>query len=591
MAEKLVFELTAVDRATAPLRSVQQQVTRTTAAVRDQASAYNSTAVATNKWAKGALQQAGFQVGDFFVQVTNGTSALQAFGQQGSQLLGIFGPIGAVLGAGVAIFSAVAIAFQRASGSAESLAEKGDKLFQSYSKLDELKFTGFSEAARQALAEFQPVIDFLEGQEMKRLKSGLEEIKMSFAPDPREMARAKNDLDDQLDIIQSARQLYGDQSEIVKQLREEFSEANLVYQRQVAAAEAFAAISGDTRIELIKSLQAEMQRLTVANMMTEEMRTAFETLLNSVDTTGALADEAGRVSDESETTADETERAAKAAAELSAEFAKAAAAVMSINVAAKSKLSDLQAELRARMRGLTDEQVRIQMAAREAENAAIAAGVDSVAELAQISGEAANIERAIIEAESGLAQFSRTAKAMPGIPDKVVQQFDALRQISKDISSTIERNMESAFMSIVDGTKSTKDAFKSMAASIIQELYRVFVVQRIVQGVSSAVNLLAFGLGSFRANGGPVNARQSYVVGEKGPELFVPSRSGHIIPNDQMGSKGESIVINQTINVSAGVAQTVRAEIRQMMPMLAENAKAAVLDAKRRGGSYGRAFA
>jgi len=56
------------------------------------------------------------------------------------------------------------------------------------------------------------------------------------------------------------------------------------------------------------------------------------------------------------------------------------------------------------------------------------------------------------------------------------------------------------------------------------------------------------------------------------------------------GVGGEVINVTQNINVSTGVQQTVRAEIKQLMPQIAESAKSAVVDAKRRGGSYGRAF-
>jgi len=59
-------------------------------------------------------------------------------------------------------------------------------------------------------------------------------------------------------------------------------------------------------------------------------------------------------------------------------------------------------------------------------------------------------------------------------------------------------------------------------------------------------------------------------------------------------TKGQSsggVVVNQTINVSTGVQQTVRTEIKSLMPQIAESAKSAVMDAKRRGGSYGRSFA
>ena len=56
-------------------------------------------------------------------------------------------------------------------------------------------------------------------------------------------------------------------------------------------------------------------------------------------------------------------------------------------------------------------------------------------------------------------------------------------------------------------------------------------------------------------------------------------------------SGGGGVTVVQNINVSTGVQQTVRTEIESLMPQIAESAKAAVADAKRRGGSYGRAFA
>jgi len=149
-----------------------------------------------------------------------------------------------------------------------------------------------------------------------------------------------------------------------------------------------------------------------------------------------------------------------------------------------------------------------------------------------------------------------------------------------------------AFMSMVDGTKKAKDTFRTMAADIIKELYRVFVVKQITGFITNAITSAfpSFGGTPMKAIGGPVQRGNPYVVGERGPELFVPSRTGSIVPNDKMNGGGQ-VVVNQTINVSTGVQQTVRTEIRSLMPQIAESAKAAVADAKRRGGSYGRAFA
>jgi hypothetical protein len=57
-----------------------------------------------------------------------------------------------------------------------------------------------------------------------------------------------------------------------------------------------------------------------------------------------------------------------------------------------------------------------------------------------------------------------------------------------------------------------------------------------------------------RAKGGPVTSNTPYIVGEKGPELFVPDNSGTIIPNDQTYSSGSHIENHiNTINISSEV--------------------------------------
>ena len=82
-----------------------------------------------------------------------------------------------------------------------------------------------------------------------------------------------------------------------------------------------------------------------------------------------------------------------------------------------------------------------------------------------------------------------------------------------------------------------------------------------------------------------MQAGKPYMVGERGMEMFVPNQSGSIIPNNQLGGGGGTVV-NQVINVTTGVQQTVRAEIMTLMPQIANAAKSAVADANLRGGSY-----
>jgi phage-related protein len=75
--------------------------------------------------------------------------------------------------------------------------------------------------------------------------------------------------------------------------------------------------------------------------------------------------------------------------------------------------------------------------------------------------------------------------------------------------------------------------------------------------VTQAIGGVFDNFGGGRALGGPVNSGTSYVVGERGPELFVPTTSGKIIPNNAMGGGGGSI-INLTVNGAIDAEGTAR---------------------------------
>ena len=81
-------------------------------------------------------------------------------------------------------------------------------------------------------------------------------------------------------------------------------------------------------------------------------------------------------------------------------------------------------------------------------------------------------------------------------------------------------------------------------------------------------------------------------MGEAGPEAIMPLKRGKDgkLGIEVKGNSGDNVTINQNINISTGVSQTVRAEIKSLMPQINESTKKAVLDSKRRGGSYGGSF-
>jgi hypothetical protein len=164
------------------------------------------------------------------------------------------------------------------------------------------------------------------------------------------------------------------------------------------------------------------------------------------------------------------------------------------------------------------------------------------------------------------------------------------------IAGTLESSFESVFMSALDGAQSFEDTVKQMAVQIIRELYRVLVVQTLVNAAMTALGVSPAPVPGVTGNaaGGAVTAGRPTVVGEHGREIFVPSTSGRVLSVPQakaaVSGAGAGIVINQSLNISTGVSQTVKAEIQQMLPRITETTKAAVADAARRGGSYSKAF-
>jgi hypothetical protein len=190
---------------------------------------------------------------------------------------------------------------------------------------------------------------------------------------------------------------------------------------------------------------------------------------------------------------------------------------------------------------------------------------------------------------------------------KYGQESKNTAKLTEDVVTKSLNSLDDSLFGIITRTTSVSDAFKNMANSIIQDIARIMIRQQVSAPLAQALgslgsvamgnfyqgqtgitvddNGMSLMVGSGKALGGSVNAGTSYLVGEKGAEVFTPSMNGTITPNNKLG--GETI-INQTINISAGVAQTVRTEIQSMMPRIMEATKSAVAESKLRGGTYGR---
>jgi len=113
-----------------------------------------------------------------------------------------------------------------------------------------------------------------------------------------------------------------------------------------------------------------------------------------------------------------------------------------------------------------------------------------------------------------------------------INQLEKVEALYQEIGSTIESGIVDAIESAINGTKTLGDVARSVFAQIQRSLIK-FSVDNLLSGLKIPG----------RAEGGPVKKGGSFIVGERGPELFVPGRSGTIVPNNQLGSS-TNVVVN-----------------------------------------------
>ena len=172
--------------------------------------------------------------------------------------------------------------------------------------------------------------------------------------------------------------------------------------------------------------------------------------------------------------------------------------------------------------------------------------------------------------------------------------------------------MENSIIGLIKGTKSLKDTLRNIMQQFIADMttaiIKMLVLDRLKRQIlgmarsqlnlGSIIGMLSGGGGGTgfvhhsRATGGTVASKTPYIVGEKGPELFIPNTSGRVAPNGSFGGGGGAppVVVEQHINFATGIQPTVRAEVMNMLPQIQNSTIAAVQEARVRGGKFAESF-
>ena len=182
-------------------------------------------------------------------------------------------------------------------------------------------------------------------------------------------------------------------------------------------------------------------------------------------------------------------------------------------------------------------------------------------------------------------RFEKIQKAVNDVTGIATKQFDDL-----------SRNLAKAF---VTGSKEALN-FKAILQGLAQDLIKMTLDLLVFNTIKEGVVKIGQDIGSViagtpkkSATGGAVGPRMPTLVGERGPELFVPNQAGRIVPSSltpgAMKSSG-GVVVNQNLNFSTGIANTVKAEILTLMPQIQNQTISAVAEARMRGGKFAKAF-
>lgn len=590
----------AINNMSPALDRVNRQMRQKQKAISQYSDSINKSTKSLNRFGF-VSQQVGYQVGDFFVQIQSGTNPLVAFGQQATQLAGLLtlslNPAIAAWGVGLS----VAIPLITALGATwmRSSQESNESVNKIKSNLDDLKST----------------IDSLH----------LDNIKIGFKTDEGSVAKVKEDLLKlSIDILEAQKPkaasggftgykvAASDQQEVVDALQAEIEIRKKLLDQYEAEKEAQRMLNGGLSVAAnmqAAAIRDKQEQLRVQKELEEQTKRTYEyygktrqeaqNLVTAVNE--ALKNE----------NASDFQKAMKDALDAGITFSNlnlASPVIKAMNAAGSlfgymmaathpanipfipssglglpSGRSDLAPETSKRP------PVRNEAAWNEyfgpaagkgSGGGSVQSAIESFKKQLQLERELIGTSEAYKEVRQALGDEFKTTDPLV-IANLVAQQEETkklldLDQQRQDLIKSAESALESGFMSMVDGTKSVKEAFRSMASDIIRELYRVLVVQRLVGVVSDAV--------SGGLSGSPIS------LGTAAPK---PTSSAKLSigRSTQSMSSNTPVIVNNNINVTGtGDAAYVRGEVAKMMPQITSITKTAVIEARRRGGQMKQAF-
>lgn len=465
--------------------------------------------------------QIGYQVQDLTTQLQMGTSAFVAIGQQGSQLAGAFGPGGAVIGAVIALGSAIAgMAYNAANAEADLTA---------------------LEAAGRRLADLN--LDTL-----VRLNDAQRDL-----ADPANKQRFKELGDEILSLTQK----YENQSLATKSLRENLQKVTSDGPDWLTSTAEYNAAVAEASTKLSESLAEEAKLRSQVNGIQKQQDALYQ---SEIDKKREL-DKQNKKAEKTVVSADKfaAKQADRDARALEASKKAAADYITQLQQRNMSELALIDAHEQEKIVRLADYRNQGAIAEDQFIAARKEAALTARNERMKYYEDEAH-QQAEISADAYKAEQERRKEEQDTRDKNFDNWATGQRNLTDDLKATLgEQNAAYKAAAIISATIDTYKAATGAYASLSSIPYVGPAL-----GVAAAGAALAFGFkqvqaitGSGRMQGGQVAAGDVRMVGERGPELVQFGRSGMVTPNSALGGvAAQQQVVNNVHNYAGAVVTT-----------------------------------
>ena len=522
---------------------------------------------------RGVAGQLGFQVQDIAVQLQSGTNAMIVFGQQGSQIAGAFGPGGAILGAVIAVGAAVGTMlvakFGNGTQSAKDLKAEIEELTEGFDKLGDAARTVYIRELAKQMSEAE--------EKIQKTKVALEDAN-AVLRDPAALDAAnmmnpyvnmleqatigQEDLakaqEDQIAVLEALKEKYDLIIGVKKEEDKEESRRLEDVKRYVERMQEQAATISLNTIELAKykAVQMGANETQAKSILLSAQRIAQYTAeQEAIKKATAEAEKQKRIEEQSAARkAEDQNRLDEKIKQITdGEARKAEAEQMATDQRAVQIAESLMSE---------EEQIRMSYERRS----------QIILDSTVLSGQQINEAMAALELERQGALKVIKDKAAAEDRERAAQTTTQILAFEDVLMKGKSEKQKTAFRLAVNLASAEK---RENAAKIVSDSYAAAMgaykalagIPIIGPALGAGAAALILGAGvSFaaksltgRALGGQVRDGQSYVVGERGPEvLTMNGGGGRIIPNEKLRNSGGKTV-NQQANITFQV-NTVDAE-------------------------------